>query len=280
MKNPLKIYIISDSIGRTARTLVDACISQFPDSKLEVHTYNFVKSLSILEDILEEIKNTADIIVHTNVKKEQACFIQQYCQQHGILHFDLMTELLATIAQLTEDPPMEKIGARLSMDDDYFERISAIEFAVNTDDGANKEALLKADMVLIGPSRTSKTPLSIYLANLNYRVANLPLYPEIQLAEEIYQLNPFRLFGLTNDMDIMKTVRRDRMIAYGMNPDSHYASEERIQEELDYCHQLYKDLNCTVINVAQKSIEETASDIIACYKSHFNPHEAKQQDER
>ena len=143
-------------------------------------------------------------------------------------------------------------------DKEYFNRIEALEFAVTYDDGKDPAGFLKADLVLLGISRTSKTPLSLFLANRGYKVANLPLVPKAQIPAEIYKVDPNKIFGLTNDPEILNGIRRERMISYGLDPDTHYSNIDNIESELNFANELYKKLGCPVINVAHKSIEETA----------------------
>lgn len=158
--------------------------------------------------------------------------------------------------------PDQKIGAQHSLNQKYFDRISAMEFAVMYDDGKDPKGFLEADVVLLGVSRTSKTPLSLFLANKNLKVANLPLVPETHIPKEIYEIDPKKIIGLTNDPSVLNEIRRQRMIAYGLNPDTTYSSMDSINKELESAQALYKKLGCYVINVAHRSIEETAALIL------------------
>ncbi|GAC46292.1 phosphotransferase [Pediococcus acidilactici NGRI 0510Q] len=137
-----------------------------------------------------------------------------------------------------------------------------MEFAVTYDDGKDPAGFLKADIVLLGVSRTSKTPLSLYLANKGYKVANLPLVPKTQIPEEIWQVDRDKIFGLTTTKEVLNGIRRQRMISYGLNPDSSYADMDSINKELQFADDLFKKIGCLVINTANKSIEETATIIM------------------
>ncbi|MCT7764633.1 MAG: kinase/pyrophosphorylase, partial [Lactobacillus iners] len=145
----------------------------------------------------------------------------------------------------------------------YFDRISAMEFAVMYDDGKDPKGFLEADVVLLGVSRTSKTPLSLFLANRNIKVANLPLVPQTHIPDEIYKVDPKKIIGLTNDPEVLNEIRRQRMISYGLNPDTTYSNMDSINAELNSAKQLYDKLGCYVINVAHRSIEETAALIMS-----------------
>ena len=139
--------------------------------------------------------------------------------------------------------------------------MEAIEFAVRYDDGKNPAGFAKADMVLIGVSRTSKTPLSMYMAHKKYKVANLPLVPEVQIPEEIFQVPPYRLIGLIIDPYKLNGIRRERMKALGFSGTANYTDIERIEDELAYAKEVMHQLHCTVLDVSNKAIEETSSRI-------------------
>ena len=153
------------------------------------------------------------------------------------------------------------------MDESYFRRIAAIEFAVKYDDGKEpNKGILEAELVLIGISRTSKTPLSMYLANRNIKVANVPLVPEIPIPKEVYEIDPRKIIGLTNSPEVLNQVRTTRLKALGLSSSANYAKFDRILEELDYAEKVMKKIGCPVINVSDKAIEETASDILDIMK--------------
>ncbi|HFM9265133.1 TPA: kinase/pyrophosphorylase, partial [Enterococcus faecium] len=137
-----------------------------------------------------------------------------------------------------------------------------MEFAVKYDDGKDPRGFLEADVVLLGVSRTSKTPLSLFLANKNLKVANLPLIPQAHIPKQLWEIDPKKIVGLTNNPDILNNIRKERMRSYGLNPDTAYSDIEKIRAELDFANDLYEKLGCVVINVASLSIEETASLIL------------------
>ena len=148
------------------------------------------------------------------------------------------------------------------MDEAYFRRVEAIEFAVKFDDGKDARGLILAELVLIGVSRTSKTPLSIFLAHKGIKVANLPIVPEVKLPSELYNMSGKRIVGLTMDAEHILNIRIERLKAMGLPPNSKYASLQRIVEELEYAEALMKQLGSRIINVTNKAIEETAGIIM------------------
>ena len=164
--------------------------------------------------------------------------------------------------------PLREAGVIRKMDKSYFNRVEAIEFAVKYDDGKDPRGLLKADLVLVGISRTSKTPLSMYLANKHIKVANVPLVPEVPIPKELDSVEPRRIIGLTNSPEKLNVIRTERLKAMGLNGSANYAKLDRILEELDYSEEVMKRLKCPVINVANKAIEETAGIILDILKEN------------
>src|SRR5699024_2378947 len=187
---------------------------------------------------------------------------EEYCEMNQLYHLDILTPTVSEVQKRTGIAPTEEPGAMHHLDENYFRRIKAMEFAVKYDDGKNPRGFLEADVVLLGVSRTSKTPLSLFLANKNLKVANLPLVPQTHIPDEIYKINPKKIIGLTNDPSVLNEIRRQRMIAYGLNPDTTYSNMDSINAELEAANKLYKKLGCYVINVAHRSIEETAALIL------------------
>lgn len=262
-KQPVDIYIISDSVGGTANSIGKAAISQFPSADIKLHGYPFIRGEDTLISILEKAQRKNAMVLHTLVSDNLSKIAQEYCIKNNIFCVDLLSPVINEIQQRSGIEPLEKPGALHEMDQTYFDRIKAIEFAVTYDDGRDPKGFLEADIVLLGISRTSKTPLSMFLANLNYKVANLPLVPESHIPEQLWQVDPKKIVGLTNNLDMINSIRKERMIAYGLNPDTPYSDKGRIEKELEFSNNLYEKLGCLVINVEKRSIEETAAIIVS-----------------
>ena len=256
------VYIISDSVGETANKLSQAAMSQFPTTDFNVSRYPFVRGEGTLLSILEQAKNENAMIVHTLITDGLSKIACDFCQEHNLFCFDLLNPMVDEIVKRTGSTPSKEPGALHQLNGNYFHRIGAIEFAVKYDDGKDPKGFLEADIVILGVSRTSKTPLSMFLANKNLKVANLPLIPESHIPDQLWKVNPKKIVGLTNDPELLNSIRRERMIAYGLNPDTTYSDRDRINEELEFAQNLYEKLGCLVINVATKSIEETAAIIL------------------
>lgn len=262
----LAVYIVSDAIGQSAVNIARSALSQFPDLDYMIKDYTFISEIDEIDEIVEALKNEEkrSIVLHTFSNTEMAHYLDT--ESKGVCEesYDILTPIVDRISKIVERTPNAQSGMlNRRLDSTYFNRIEALEFAVNHDDGKEPKGFLEADIVILGISRTSKTPLSIFLANNNFKVANLPLVPESDLPEEIWQVDPKRIIGLTNDVSILSEIRKERMISYGMNPETYYSNTDRIEAEIYYAQKLYKEIGCKVINVANKSIEETAGNIIS-----------------
>ncbi|MBH9989259.1 MULTISPECIES: pyruvate, water dikinase regulatory protein [unclassified Lactobacillus] len=262
-KKEVNIIIISDSAGDTAFNNAVAAAAQFPDAQITYRRYPFIINKEKLEETFEEIIQYPNLLlIYSLVKDEMQIPVIRFVREHHIQSVDILSPAIESIQKLTGLKPEQKIGAQHKMNQKYFDRISAMEFAVMYDDGKDPKGFLEADVVLLGVSRTSKTPLSLFLANKNLKVANLPLVPDTHIPKEIYQIDPKKIIGLTNDLSVLNEIRRERMISYGLSPDTSYSNTDAIKKELDSAQKLYDKLGCFVINVAHRSIEETAAIIM------------------
>ena len=264
--NKLAVYIVSDAIGQSAVNIARSALSQFPDLDYIIKDYTFISDINEINEVVEALKKEEQksVVLHTFSNPEMAQYLDR--QSKGVCEesYDILTPIVNRISNLIDIEPNAQSGIiNRRLDSNYFNRIEALEFAVSHDDGKEPKGYLEADIVILGISRTSKTPLSIFLANNNFKVANLPLVPESDLPEEIWQVDPKRIIGLTNDVSILSEIRKERMISYGMNPETYYSNTNRIEAEIYYAEKLYKELDCKVINVANRSIEETAGNIIS-----------------
>lgn len=262
-KTEVNIIIISDSAGDTAFNNAVAAAAQFPDAQINYRRYPFIINREKLEETFEEIKKYPNlVIIYSLAKDEMQIPVIRFGREHHVEVVDILSPSMDAIQKTTGLHPQKKIGAQHKMNQHYFDRISAMEFAVMYDDGKDPKGFLEADVVLLGVSRTSKTPLSLFLANKNLKVANLPLVPDTHIPKEIYKIDRKKIIGLTNDLSVLNEIRRQRMISYGLNPDTTYSNTDSIKKELESAQKLYDKLGCFVINVAHRSIEETAALIL------------------
>lgn len=259
----LHFVIISDSVGDTARKVLQAVLAQFPSIAVHMYHYPFIRKMKDLEPVLVEAKELKAFVIHTLVVEDLSEYTDSFCAEENLPCYNILKALVRDISETTGQQPIRRAGALHRLDDEYFNRISAIEFAVKYDDGKDPKGFLDADLVLLGVSRTSKTPLSMFLANKNIKVANLPIMPEASVPDEIWQVDPKKIVGLTNDAEVLNNFRKERMIAYGLSPETIYSDMDRIRAELEYAYELYNKLGCIVINVSKRSIEETAAIIMS-----------------
>lgn len=256
------VYVISDSVGETAEFVVKAVATQFNGSHIELRRNSYVEEIEDIEDVITLAKKSHSIIAYTLVIPFLKSFLDQRASEEGILAVDLLNPLINAFAEKFNKKPIQKPGLMRKLDEEYFRKIEAIEFAVKYDDGRDPRGILRADIVLIGVSRTSKTPLSMYLAHQRYKVANVPLVPEVPPSEELFEVPKRNCVGLIISPDKLNEIRIERLRALGLASQSHYASFERILEELDYSEKILKRVGCPVIDVSNKAIEETASMIL------------------
>lgn len=256
------IFVLSDSVGGTASNIFYAARAQFPEVPFELKNFPFLRQEDQITTILDKAKEADAIVLHTFVNPDLVEIIEDFCTNESLTCFDIVNPLINELTLRSNELPTHKPGAMHKLDEKYFDRIGALEFAVRYDDGKDPKGFLEADIVILGISRTSKTPLSIFLANQNYKVANLPLLPESKLPDEIWQVDSKKIVGLTNDEEMLSNIRKERMISYGMEAETPYSDKNRIRKEIRYAEKIYKKLNCQIINVATKSIEETSAIII------------------
>ncbi|ETO40880.1 ATP-, GTP-binding protein [Fructilactobacillus florum 8D] len=259
METNYNIFIISDSSGQTGTNIAKTAIAQFPNAHAHLKQYPFIRTKSILTGILKLASEQQAIIFHTLVDPELSEMVTQFAQDQRLESFDGIQTPIKLISHRLQRSSAEVPGLVHNLNAAYFKRIDAIEFTVANDDGRNPDNLLHADIVILGVSRTSKTPLSLYLANQSFRVANLPIGPELKLPEQIWKVQPNRIFGLTNSIASLQKIRKERLKEYGIENDTKYSSAQGIKQELEYAQLLYQKIGCFCINVADKSIEETAT---------------------
>ncbi len=260
----LNVFIVSDSIGETGELVAKAAISQFrprlQHTKLKRFTH--IDSLDHIKEITELAKEQNASILYTLVRADMRDAIVKYCKEYQLHCVDLIGPILQILEKQLDEKPFEEPGLVRKLDEDYFKKIEAVEFAVKYDDGRDPRGLLQADIVLIGVSRTSKTPLSQYLANKRYKVANVPLVPEVEPPEELFKIDPDKCFGLVTTPEKLNFIRKERLLAIGLNEEASYAKIERIQEEIVHFDRIVNKIGCRVIDVTNRAVEETANLII------------------
>ncbi len=253
------IYAISDSLGETAESVARATASQYDKETIEIVRVPYIISKQQLDEVLEDAKRGNHVICHTIVSVSLRNYLHKRAKELNIPAVDIMGPVLDAVGTIADTEPRMTAGMVHKLDQEYFKKVEAIEFAVKYDDGKNPSGFAKADIVIIGVSRTSKTPLSMYLAYKKIKAANLPLVPEVPLPEELFKIPPKKIVGLIIDPYKLNNIRGERLRTIGLEDEANYASIERIQQELEYAKAVIRRLHCQVIDVSNKSIEETSS---------------------
>lgn len=261
---PKPIFVVSDSTGDTAAATVRAALAQFQAFLVHVSTYAHVTDERRIEALVRLAHKEGAIIVFTLVNADFREHLRRRCDAADVACIDLIGPLLQKLhGHLGGDPASGIPGRRTPLNDDYFRRIEAVEFTVKHDDGAEPRHLRKSDVVLVGVSRTSKTPLSTYLAQKGLKVANIPIVLGIDPPREMYEIDQERLFGLTIEAETLHAIRMARISNLGLAANSNYGSIEHIYMELDYAHEIFRgNPTWPVIDVTHRAIEETAAVII------------------
>jgi len=262
-----EVYVISDATGETAERMVRAALLQFSDSPAALRLYTRVRLEDEMRTIVDRARDRRALVVFTVVSNTHRELLRRLCDEAGVEAVDLIGALMAKLGQYLSARPRGVPGLLHTITDDYFRRIEAVEFTVKNDDGREPRALPKADIVLVGISRTSKTPLSTYLAQKGYKVANVPLVLGIPAPEELALVDEERVFGLTIRIEELLRIRQTRLQHLGMPPDTSYAQREHIAAELAYAQQVFRQHpGWPVIDITGKAIEETAANVIRIIK--------------
>lgn len=256
------VTICSDSLGDTAEAVVQAVLHQFENQRVAIKRYGNVRHEDELRRVMEEAARYNGFVAYTLVQPELREAIREEAVRLDLRIVDIMGPKMQAFIDTFNDAPRQRPGLLHQLDENYFKRIEAIEFTVACDDGRDLGAMLKADIVLMGISRTSKTPLSIFLAHRGKKVVNYPVVPEMSPPGQLFQLPPQGMIGLTMEPEHMLKIRSERLKVLGLPVDSQYASLARIQEEIEYAEALYRRLGCPVIDITDKAIEETAGIIM------------------
>ncbi|MBS3995684.1 MAG: kinase/pyrophosphorylase [Alkaliphilus sp.] len=262
MNEGLVVYVVSDSIGETGDQVIKAATSQFSDKNLEIRRFPYITEEDQIVEIIQEAKNQKSLIALTMVIPSLRNKIFEEAKKYNIMIVDIMTPVIESLSSILNESPRNEPGLIRKLDEKYFKKVEAIEFAVKYDDGKDPRGLKKADIILLGVSRTSKTPLSMYLAYKNIKAANVPLVPEAPVPNELFEVSAKKIIGLTANPIKLNEIRQERLKALGLRNEANYASMDRIFFELDYAEQLMKKIGCLIIDVSNKAVEESANIIL------------------
>ncbi len=261
--NSHQIILVSDGTGETAAQMTKAAMVQFSDHAVSFTRYKNVRNEAQIAAICEEAAQSKDLLIYTIVSPQLRNFLLKKAKEHGIACVDLLGPLLVGLAGYFGYQPKSIAGLLHDVNERYFQRIDAMEFTIAHDDGRDLTELDRADLVILGISRTSKTPLSMYLSHQGWKVANIPLIKGFEIPKELFEIDQRRVVALTIDAQDLTTIRRARLERLGHERGGEYADPDKVLEEIDYAGELYRrNRRWPVFNVTGKALEETASEII------------------
>ena len=267
MKNTHQVFLISDSTGETLDRIFMALKAQFNNFNYDLAQYSFTRTenqISTILDIAE--KKESPIILYTVVNSKLAKFLAEEANKKKIPCFGVLGDLILNFSKILNQKATHQPSAQHVMDDDYYKRIEAIQFTMNHDDGNNTKNIKESDIVLIGVSRTSKTPTSIYLANKGLKTSNIPLVNEMSIPLDLINPNTLCVVGLTTEAERLYDIRRNRLNSLKENEASDYTNLDKIKNEVEQSKKIFKKNKWPVIDVTRKSVEETAASIIKIFE--------------
>ncbi len=256
------VFILADGTGETAEKVASAALTQFRSIEVETKSFTRVRSKIEIREVMERAAKVGGFVLFTVIDPEHREHILSLAKELEVEAVDLIGSLVVRLASYLGASPLLAPGIQHQLDEDYFKRIEAVEFAVKNDDGQAPHNLHRADMVLIGLSRTCKTPLSMYLAHKGLKVANVPLVPDVPPPPELFQIDQEKIYALIIDLNSLARVRSERLKHLGLPPDAEYAAREHIARELRWCREFFaRHPTWPIIDTSGRAVEETAAEM-------------------
>lgn len=261
--NQRPIFILSDSTGETAVTMVRAALVQYAQQEVHIVRHKNLRTEEQVLKVIDDCFKEKGIIIFTFASPVMRKLIVEKCLEKSTMCIDLLGPLIKNLDAFFGVESSRKVGALRETDDNYFKRIAAIEYTVRHDDGKTTMELDLADIVLVGISRTSKTPLSIFLSHKGWKVANIPIVLNSPLPKQLFEIDQRKVVGLIIDIDSLQRIRKNRLEKFGQDPGGGYASLQQIEKEIEFATDLFKqNRRWPVFNVTERALEETASEIV------------------
>jgi len=258
----LIIFTLSDSSGETAEAVARAALVQFPPGYATIYRLPQARSCQQITEFVEQMGAGRAILAYTLVLPEYRETLEREAKKYNVETIDLIGPVIARVGELTGAKPLAQPGRLHLLDESYFKRIEAVDFAIRYDDGKNPDGIIQADVVLVGVSRTSKTPNSMYLAHhYGLRSANIPLVMNVDPPRALFEVDKLKIIGMSIDPHLLQDIRSIRAKVLGMAPDAEYADLDQIRQEVRYAKNIFRELDCHVIDVTSKAIEEISSEI-------------------
>lgn len=268
--NIVNLHLVSDATGETNHQVARACLVQFGDIRTNEHVWTLVRTPAHIEKILASATENPGPVLFTLVDPELRRILQDGCQRINVPCVSILDAVVDTLsAYLGTAIARPRPGGQHELDAAYFDRIEAMNFTIAHDDGQMAQTLHEADIVLLGVSRTSKTPTSLYLANRGYKTANIPIVPLVDLPAELFQLTDPFVIGLTNDPNRLIQIRQNRILMLNQRDNTDYVDLEQVRQEVQNARRLFAKQGWPVIDVTRRSIEETAAAVLQRYQSYL-----------
>ena len=262
-KKTLTLHLVSDSTGETLKAVSSAAAAQFSELKYQQKIYPMVRTVTQLERVFKNIKDEKGVVFCTLVEEEVREKLEQFCKKEKILYLPVMENIVSFLEEYTGFEAINKPGGQHILNDDYFKRIEAINYTLEHDDGQGQLNLENADVIVVGVSRTSKTPTCIYLANQGIKAANYPLVPHVGISEELENVKNTQVVALITSAHTLVEIRRKRSIELGLNnTDNDYIDIHKVEEEITTAKRIFANKGWPVIDITRRSVEETASAIM------------------
>lgn len=260
------VHLVSDSTGETLVGMMKASTAQFRNATALEHLHALVRSESQMNKALDDITAKPGIVLYTLVNAERREMLESHCAEHNIPAISILDPTLSILGRYLGSAMISEVGAQRTLDSAYYNRIEALDYAMAHDDGQNVTGLKKADIVLLGISRTSKTPTCIYLANRGYKAGNIPLVPNAPLPSILDGFEKPFIIGLVASPDRIVQIREQRLMGLKQNEQTDYIDVDRVRDEMRQAKRMYVKKGYKVIDVTRKSIEETSAQIINAYQ--------------
>ena len=272
MSNIYQIYLISDSTGETLDRIFTAIKAQFKNIDYKIHTYSFTRTENQILKILSNAKeNQNSIILYSIVDSNLAKYLARNSEEKKIPCFGVLGDLILSFSKLLNQKASHQPSGQYTLNDEYYKRIEAIQFTMNHDDGNLVKDIKKSDIILLGVSRTSKTPTSIYLANKGFKISNIPLINENSIPETLKEdPNLTCIVGLSTEAERLADIRKNRMNSLKESQNKSYTDLSKIKKEVEDAKNTFKKYKWPIIDVTRKSVEETAASIIKIYEIYKN----------
>lgn len=262
-----KIYLIAEGTGETITMISRAALGQFNRERIAVRSFFQVTSKDQIRDILDQAKRDKAMVAYSVIETSLGYFLEEETSRSGIKAIDVIGDFIMQLSVFLGERPKQIPGSQHILDEEYYRRIEAVNFAVKHDDGKLPQGMHQADLVLVGLSRTGKTPLSVYLGHHGWKVANVPLHPDMEPPEELFTIDQKKIFGLVISVENLVKVREARLQQLGLGSSAKYADPLKITDEIEWCTAYYENHpKWNIIDISNKAIEEAATSILNAFQ--------------